>query len=101
MNSFHSVVLLGNFSAAEYFADLLQAREESFDEIFWDESSGTWNDFDITTSDHLDDFYLSSVAPLVWRCGPSNTSKQLSTLSYLQVSHYRILCCFLIEYLHI
>ena len=77
---------LGNSSGAEYYAELLQMREETFDEIFWNESSGTWRDFDTTTSKHLDSFYLSSVAPLVWGCGPSNTSKQLSTLRYLEVS---------------
>ena len=70
---------------AEYYAEQWQMREETFDEIFWDESSGTWRDFDTTTSEHLSNFYLSSVAPLVWGCGPSNTSKQLSTLDYLKV----------------
>ena len=79
------LVALGNASLAEYYAEQLKLREETFDEIFWDESSGTWRDFDTTTSRHLEIFYLSSVAPLVWQCGPSNTSKQLSTLSYLKV----------------
>lgn len=81
---------LGNSSRAEYYTELLQMREETFDEIFWNESSGTWRDFDTTTSEHLENFYLSSVAPLVWGCGPSNTSKQLSTLRYLEVSYLPI-----------
>ena len=75
----------GNSSAAEYYAEQLEIREETFDEIFWDESTGTWRDYDTTTSKHSVNSYLSSVAPLVWGCGPSNTSKQLSTLRYLQV----------------
>lgn len=78
----------GNSSAAEYYDELLQEREETFDEIFWDELSGTWRDFDTTTSEHLDNFYLSSVAPLVWGCGPRNISKQLSTLTYLKVNYF-------------
>ena len=80
------LVALGNVSSAEYYAEQLEMREETFDEIFWDELSGTWRDFDTTTSRHSDNFYLSSVAPLVWQCGPINTSKQLSTLSYLKVN---------------
>ena len=83
---------LGNSSTADYYAEQLQMREETFDEIFWDESSGTWRDFDMRTSEHLDNFYLSSVAPLVWRCGPSNISKHLSTLSYLNVSYLGTSC---------
>ena len=81
-----SFCFVGNFSGAEYYAELMEAREEMFNEIFWNESSGTWRDFDITASKHLENFYLSSVAPLVWGCGSRNVSKELSTLRYLEVS---------------
>jgi len=81
-----SVIAAGNYTGADYYNEARQQREEIFDEIFWNETSGIWRDFDITTNQHLDGIYLSSVAPLVWECGPSNTTRQLSTLKYLKVS---------------
>ncbi|XP_065920770.1 trehalase-like isoform X2 [Dysidea avara] len=76
--------ITGNYTGAYYYNEARQEREEIFDEMFWNETTGTWRDIDITTGQHLDGFYLSSVAPLVWGCGPSNTSRQLSTLRYLK-----------------
>ena len=79
-------VISGNYTGAYYYNEARQEREEIFDEMFWNETTGTWRDFDLSTNRHLDGLYLSSVAPLVWQCGSSNISRQLSTLSYLKVS---------------
>jgi len=86
LRSVHNVIAVGNYTGAYYYNEAREEREEIFDEMFWNETTGTWRDFDITANQHLDGFYLSSVAPLIWECGTSNTTRQLSTLRYLKVS---------------
>ena len=77
----HHVSSPGNTSAAATFSEALQRRQAAFDAIFWNETDGLWRDWDQDRQAHLQGFYASSLIPLLWGCGPTNTTKHEMVLN--------------------
>lgn len=78
-------------TAAKRYQLALQQRQQAFDVVFWNETTGLWLDLDLDTKKHLDAFYLSSLVTLLWGCSPLNVTKQelvLRALQYQKVLGY-------------
>ena len=73
----------GNTSAAANFSEALRRRQAAFEAIFWNETDGLWRDWDQDRQAHLRGFYASSLVPLLWGCGPTNTTKHEMVLQAL------------------
>ena len=54
------------------------------EKFLWDEEAGLWSDWDLATGGHSPEFYASSLFPLLWGCGPVNTSRHKLALQTLQ-----------------
>ena len=81
----------GNTSAAANFSEALRRRQAAFEAIFWNETDGLWRDWDQDRQAHLRGFYASSLVPLLWGCGPTNTTKHeivLHALNKLELLDY-------------
>lgn len=75
---------VGDSAGAQYFLQALEARQRSFDALFWDEDRGLWLDRDLDSGEPLANFYASSLVPLLWECNFHNSTKHEATLKTLQ-----------------
>lgn len=60
-----------------------EAREKSFDALFWNETEGLWFDWNLETNSHPIEFYASSLVPLFWGCSV-NTAQHKRVLASLK-----------------
>ena len=81
----------GSFSMADKYAAAWKSRQVAFEQFFWDEESGLWSDWDIAKQGRSREFYASSLFPLLWGCGPVNTSRHMLVWQTLQ--NHGILNC--------
>lgn len=51
---------------ADQFQRMAESRQEALDSVFWNNSEGLWQDWDLDTRTHLSGFYASSLYPLYW-----------------------------------
>ncbi|KAK7022014.1 hypothetical protein SK128_022928 [Halocaridina rubra] len=58
----------GNYSKEKYYEDLANSKNNTMAELFWDNTDGTWHDYDITKQKKRRYFYLSNIHPLWSDC---------------------------------
>ncbi|XP_069080887.1 trehalase isoform X1 [Pleurodeles waltl] len=66
--TFHG--MLGNTERAEKFKNIVSQRKEAIHAILWDDSVGSWLDFDLKTRTRRNAFYPSNLSPLWADCMP-------------------------------
>ena len=78
----------GNTSKAEKYLEAYDMRRMKFNSVFWDPSMNLWSDIKMDQQKHQQETYLSTLLPLVWRCGGANATMESKLLQTLQVRTY-------------
>lgn len=79
---------LGRNAKAARYSEIARSRNETIQQVFWDNHDGIWYDFDIVKGERRKSFYLSNVHPLWTGCygvegGPDKSEMTRRVVDYL------------------